>query len=535
MKKALAAIALLGLAVRIDLLLRGIASVDRLFIPDDTYYTLAIARSLAHGLGPTADGVTLTSGFQPLIAFLLVPLFWFTRSLDVPVYAACAVGSAADALSTWLIGTLAARIGGWRAGVASALLWALSSLAIANALNGLETALAVSLELAFVASWLSARKRATPRAFVVCGVLGGFALLSRIDAIFLIGILIVFELVHRRFREAAIGAGAALAVVAPWWLYCVIHFGSPIPASGDAVHHLVALHREQYLSVPWALGWAAGSVLTSPFFEAPGLSELASSDAIFGVGLWAVALLAGLLFTRRFFARKTGWLSPYVAFAAFGATLFALYSLYLPALWFFRRYFAPVHAFAALAVGVLFALCTRKAKSSFAARSGLGLFVAAAFLLLTKTGLFLILKPTASIDAGLHGAKGYRAAARDVLALTPRSATLGALQSGALSYYANGCPSVVGLDGVVDPNAARAVRERALSDYAARRGVTHFADWPYNQSTFAQLSERSKWKPAAIEPLGSARPQGSDQFEVARITWPAEMPQPRAPANRCSP
>ncbi|HET9929526.1 MAG TPA: hypothetical protein VFQ35_02515, partial [Polyangiaceae bacterium] len=104
------------------------------------------------------------------------------------------------------------------------------------------------------------------------------------------------------------------------------------------------------------------------------------------------------------------------------------------------------------------------------------------------------------------------------------SAVVGALQSGALSYFSNGCPLIVGLDGVVDPNAAAAVRARTLSDYAAARGVTHFADWQYNRSAFAALSEHSKWTPGALELVTAASPQGPDRFELMSVTWPEGAP-----------
>ncbi|MFZ5891521.1 MAG: hypothetical protein ACOY0T_10760 [Myxococcota bacterium] len=534
MKKLLAALALAALALRLAFLGRGVGAVDRLFVPDDTYYTLAIARSLAQGLGPSADGVVLTSGFQPLIAFLLVPVFWFSRALETPIYASWILGSVADALSTFLLGALAARIGGRRAGVATALLWGCSSIAIANALNGLETSLALALELGLVSAWLWVRRGPRLQAYAVVGVLAGLAMLARIDALFLVLVFGVFELWQRRLREVAFAAGAAFVVVAPWWIYCLIHFGSFVPESGAAVHELVALHREQYLTLPWALGWAAGNVLLSPFVEAPGLSALASSDPVFGVGLWLVFLLLGVFLTHRLVARRVGWCSPYVAFAAFGLVLFCFYSFYLPALWFFRRYFAPVHAYSALCLGLGFAFALRRAKSSRWARSALGVLASAAFLLVVKTGLFLILVPNSSVDEGLHGAKGYRAAARQVLALVPRDAVVGALQSGALAYFANGCPQVVGLDGVVDSAAARGVRERNLADYAAARGVTHFADWPFNRATFESVSQNARWKPTEFQPVGAAKPQGNDRFEVAQLVWPAETPKP-APqrARRC--
>jgi hypothetical protein len=95
------------------------------------------------------------------------------------------------------------------------------------------------------------------------------------------------------------------------------------------------------------------------------------------------------------------------------------------------------------------------------------------------------------------------------------------MQSGALGYLADGCPRVVGLDGVVDAGAARALRERRLFAYAAERGVTHFADWDFNTQALATLSARSEVKPERLELLGVAAPQGYDRFRVFRVHWPS--------------
>ena len=77
-----AAFAGVGLVIRLAVLARSLTIIDRLFVPDDTYYTLTIARSMAHGHGPTTDGSTLTSGFQPLLGFVMTPVFWLTNSAD---------------------------------------------------------------------------------------------------------------------------------------------------------------------------------------------------------------------------------------------------------------------------------------------------------------------------------------------------------------------------------------------------------------------------------------------------------------------
>ena len=63
----IAGITAAGFLLRVAVLVRPLGVIDRLFVPDDTYYTLTIARSLARGHGPTVDGHVLTSGFQPLM------------------------------------------------------------------------------------------------------------------------------------------------------------------------------------------------------------------------------------------------------------------------------------------------------------------------------------------------------------------------------------------------------------------------------------------------------------------------------------
>ena len=51
---AIAGITVVGFVLRLAVLVRPVGVIDKLFVPDDTYYTLTIARSLAHGHGPTS-------------------------------------------------------------------------------------------------------------------------------------------------------------------------------------------------------------------------------------------------------------------------------------------------------------------------------------------------------------------------------------------------------------------------------------------------------------------------------------------------
>jgi hypothetical protein len=147
---ALFIIFILGLIFRISIVTRDITTLDKLFVPDDTYYTLAISRSLAFGLAPTVDGNTPTNGFQPLLAFLLVPVFMFTNSPDIPLRVSMVLMAIFDSLTILLISKLASRFlknSPEKVALAAGVLWAFSPVAIANALGGLETALAVTCSL----------------------------------------------------------------------------------------------------------------------------------------------------------------------------------------------------------------------------------------------------------------------------------------------------------------------------------------------------------------------------------------------------
>ncbi|MGZ4691407.1 MAG: glycosyltransferase family 39 protein, partial [Acidimicrobiia bacterium] len=228
-KLAVAAFAFIGLLLRGALVSRSLRAIDGLFIPDDTYYTLTIARSLAHGHGPTVDGSTLTSGFQPLLGFLMTPVFWFTSSSDTALRLDLVLLVIADTATILVIAWVAHRLAGRVAAVAAAAMWALSPIAISMALGGLETSLAILAQVGLVAVWIRARERDDTRHWIVVGVVAGLAVLARIDSLALVALLGALQLwrgTRPGLRPAAI-AGAI--VLAPWFGWCAVTFGTPIP------------------------------------------------------------------------------------------------------------------------------------------------------------------------------------------------------------------------------------------------------------------------------------------------------------------
>ena len=545
----LALIAGLALVLRGALALRSIDTLDRWFVPDDTYYTLGFARSLARGSGTTLDGVVQSSGFQPLLAFLLVPVFWLTHAADTALRVTLFVGALADAAVSFLLGCLAHRFAGRIAGLSTALFWAISPLAIVNALGGLETTLALALELGLVLAVIRARAsnslgdgRAARARWAITGILAGLAVLARIDALFLVGAVFAFELPicwrrPKAYRARSAAVGWAALVLLPWWSYCTVRFGSPIPESGAAVLDITRLHRELYLTIPKQLGWAAANAVGAPLFDLPLVREFLLEEPELSELAFALVTGALLLFSYRLLFARPRASAERRALAALvlhAATLLWFYALVLPALWFFRRYLAPCQAVFALLFGVILSWAWSKwleprVRPACRVACGVISFVVAALALagLRQIESFAFATPHSSRDYGLHGAKGYREAALAVLAHVPPGAVLGAFQSGALAYYASQGVRVVNLDGVVDHSARQAAAELRLSDYARSRGVTLLADWPFNVEAFTRLSQRAQTRATTRGVRIEAEPQGVDAFELLELRWPDPAPDQR--------
>ena len=199
---------------------------------------------------------------------------------------------------------------------------------LGNSLNGLETSLAATIGMmaALVAGGLTRDTR--PGRLILLGALCGLALLARIDTAFLVLLIGLLALSRVGFGRAAMVAAVATAVVLPWWVWCQINFGTPIPESGRAVHQLVQFYR--------GLGLDSA---TSAFYGLVILAEIGGGDAgtNLGIALGAGGLLAmvWVLGGRR---PVTG------LHLLIGAALLvaAFYVVYLPVFWFFDRYFLPV-------------------------------------------------------------------------------------------------------------------------------------------------------------------------------------------------
>lgn len=508
-------------ALRLWLVLRPVEALDALLVPDDTWFTLAVARSLARGLGPTVDGHTLTNGFQALQAFALVPFALFGLDGDALFRANCFVLLGADLASLWLLARLARRHGGAVAGCLALALGVASPVLVKNAYSGLETPVALALVLGAFDALPGLLRDPTPRRAWCFGLVSGAALLARVDAVLALAPLWIVYLNHRNYRAIARSMATTALTLGPWWAYQLHRFGTVTPESGAAVRALVLDHRlhgqSRSAEVLWALGQTAGHLVCDwpALMHSPTLGF--SGGRALGLAVGLALVLAALAAMRR-----AGAVSPHRStFRALQCALglyLAFYAFYLPAPWFLRRYLSVAEALVALAVSV--SLGQRWAALS-PRRLGLGLGALVLVTGLQSQHLWLS-APRESLDGGLVGAKGYRAPAHGILRHLPPNAVVASMQSGALAYWAGALRrdvQVVNLDGVVDGAAARAFSSQTLGAYARQRGVTHLVDWPYNLDVM-----RARWG-APLPPLrflGRARRQGAERMQLYALTGPTE-------------
>ncbi len=221
------------------------------FVADDAYYYFNVAAHIAAGGGPTADGLTRTTGFHPLYAFLLAGLHWMTDpTLDTFVAQAVVVNAAGSILAGAFLGLAARRWWGETAGWTAALLWWANPHAAHIVADGLEGGLYACTLALFLwralavhqqttvhqqANGPESNRRTVWNAFVL-GICASLAALSRTDAILIVAAISLILLVSLRTWSARVVTLGILTVLVAgalslWWWYCWEYTGSIVQGS----------------------------------------------------------------------------------------------------------------------------------------------------------------------------------------------------------------------------------------------------------------------------------------------------------------
>jgi len=280
---------------------------------DDAYITFRYARNLVTGHGFVYNpGERVLGTTTPLYTLLLAGLALATGSRDFPALA-LAVNALAGATSVWLLYGLGKQFAGHKApAVAAALLWAVAPYSVTFAVGGMETDLTIALLLAATYAHVTGRPRAM-------AVLSALALLARPDTAILL-VLLWLDLVLARRRLPWQEGIITLTLLAPWLIFGVLAFGSPLTGSIAAK------------SVTYRLAPTEGLVRLTQQFSTPFFGNELFGSLWQLLGFAVYLLLCGLGGMRAIRRNRRTWpllAYPYLYLAVFAAANPLLFRWYL--------------------------------------------------------------------------------------------------------------------------------------------------------------------------------------------------------------
>jgi len=226
------------------------------YLSDDAYYYFKVARHIAAGMGPTFDGVTVTTGFHPLYAFLIVLVDkCFALDQDGLVRAALYLNSFCALSTAALIYISAHRLWGRTAAVWGAVLWLANPnalLLVATGMEGSVYAFCVALFFAVLTGFLREDREGGFYWWrtILLGVAGGACATARTDGLVLVGLAaaylgfpalaslfsrtrVDFTLFWRSAFSALLFVLLAMAPFIAWILYAHHYTGTWVQASAQ--------------------------------------------------------------------------------------------------------------------------------------------------------------------------------------------------------------------------------------------------------------------------------------------------------------
>jgi hypothetical protein len=476
----LAAIVVLAFVWRAVFIYRPIGWLTNFWLFEDFGYSLKIAKNIALSVGETFDGVISTNGYQPLYVWLMVPVFWiFPKDVITPVYVAETLLAICNSITVIFLYAIVKQVTQrqW-SGIVAAALWALNLAVARNGSLGLEAGLATMMVAATVSYVVLIDLGGNAiRKALIFGVLLAFSFLARVDAVFLVlAVSLYFLFVDRsafqvRLRFLIIALAVFAALIAPYCLWNLVHYGSPLPTSGQVTTHRSSLFSIWRYDMTWA---GLRDVLQfGPYIIGRMLAGLTTDGGFViysdtwsrPVAVLTVAGLAGSVVMS--YATYTSRRPAIVFLAMLGGFYGYAYTIY--SFQPFERYFLPSvfiwTVFATIAATALIDSIRSRPKL----RTAVAAFaVVAPLVCFGVSSKAKLLSEEPRVYGWYDGVQvlNHIASPGDVVA---------ALQTGNTGYfYSKG--RAINLDGVVNLNAYHAGLSKTIDRYLAENNVRYLAD-----------------------------------------------------------
>ena len=266
----------------------------RWFTRDDAYYYFKVAQNISEGHGSTFDGINPTNGYHPLWMLVCIPIFALARfDLILPLRVLLVVLGGLSAATAILFFRLIGRIFTPAIGAIAAIYWAFNyDILIRIYQQGLETGIAAFFVVLLVyklfefeISWR--KNQVTNKQLFILGLVALLAVLSRLDLIFLAGMVGIWVIFRKSPLHYFLPLDVAVLFVSVL-LSFVIRLSFPAYyIFSDAAITMTAVSLVVKLSLAYVLGLYQPAVLS----KASTLLTRLVLFCITGTGVTAVVML----------------------------------------------------------------------------------------------------------------------------------------------------------------------------------------------------------------------------------------------------
>ena len=440
---------------------------------DDSYIFFKISKDIADWVAGFSPSFPLTSGFQPLIAFLYYPFFQlFWDSKELPVHLALSLNALLGFAATILLYRLLKNIAGRSIAAFLISVWIWSPYVMYQSINGMETTLALLMVLIVIRYYWQMTER-TPgeiRPWCMLGLMLGIGFWTRVD-IAMLGVAIAIDqlwlglsrdrqVLPLRLRNILFCAVTALLVASPWIVFTIVDTGAILPISGRAVRLVTGVlfdfrhpgHRD-FISLMYM------------YFKKE-LFAFQPLAALMHYPLWPLFItalsLAGLFLTL-LNKRMRGLLRPLLIFQAI---LVLSYILFIGGFWHLNRYLYPVFTLLLFLHAATLVYAQSKLRLK-ALPGGITLSIICAVYIFSYAAQYRsqwsMQLPARYLSASLF--------AREHV---PPGIKVGTFQSGCHSYWLDN--RVVNLDGVVNRDAYFSLYAKTMDSYLETEGIDYLVE-----------------------------------------------------------
>ncbi len=477
---SLSFIIIVGLIIRVFVSWQDFVTLFQKCVVDDSLFYLNISKHIAEGMGATFDGFILTNGFHPVYALILVPLFWlFPNNPDLTFHLALTICSIFNVLTGIIIYLITKNIAGRNAGLIASFIWIFNPYVILISLTGVEVSVACFFLALCIYKFVKMRKMGSYsyQSIMLLGVFSATAILSRVDAVFLLMTitLFIFYAVYEKEKkiipaiaQPAFFCVVVFAVLAPWFYWNIYHFGTIRQISGVTLpnisHNMYLMKYKTYFSLAFIL-------YELNYLKIWLLSTLKYS----GGALFFFVLFVCFIFVGREHLiqniRKLWAQMKYIDFAILSTgILVSFYSLYF---WGWHRpwYYLSVMLVVTICMGILIEnILSHLTVSNYAGSMNLKRDAIIYFSLL----LYFSIQGNQIWMKGLFPfQKQLYESAVWMNENTEKTTTIGAISSGAYGYFTN---RTIDLLGVVNNEAYRAIKAKKIFAYMKRKNIKYLVD-----------------------------------------------------------